>query len=430
MAHGDIRALILIGDGLGDRPVPQLDGRTPLEAQPTPNLDTLAKMGECGLMDPIGVGVPAGSDTAHFAMLGYDPYVYYTGRGPLEALGVGMDVQRGDLGFRCNFATVEVVGDQFVVKDRRAGRITEGTDRLAQALNEGAAEIEGIQFQFQESVAHRGALILRDPEFAESFPADYRYDPARPLLTDSDPHHEGEPTLPIHFHAPATERQAKALAQWVKRSYEILHSHEVNKERSEAGKRPANICLPRGCGVRPELPPFAIQNGASGGLVVEVGLIRGLGRFVGMQVLEATGATGGLDTDHISLASTALSALDSNQIVLCNLKAPDVAGHDGQWDQKMQAIAKLDEMAGMLLDSLYLRNTLLIVTGDHSTPVSVRDHSGDSLPIAFVGHGVRPDSVQTFGERSCAQGNLGRLRGLAIMSILRNLLGIAPKFGA
>jgi len=426
VATAKCRALILIGDGLGDRPVPEFNGLTPLEWQPTPNLDELAARGECGLMDPIAVGVPAGSDTAHFAMLGYDPYRYYTGRGPLEALGVGMDVREGDLGFRCNFSTVAPDAQgRLIVSDRRAGRITEGTARLATALNN-IGPIDGFEFEFRPSVAHRGALVMRNPLLR--VPGDYDED--APPLSDADPHAEAAPVLEVSATAPELRPAAVALNKWVRAGYEMLKDHPINRVRVEQGLNPANVCLPRGCGVRPELPAFAKMHGASGGLVVEVGLVRGLGEFIGMEVVEAPGTTGGYDTDHLSLARTAVATLERNQIVLCNLKAPDVAGHDGKPVEKQQTVTMLDEMAGVLLESLDLDQTVVVVTGDHSTPVSVKDHSGDPLPILIAGHGVRIDEVQAFGERPCSRGNLGRIRGANIMPIITNLLGIAHKFGA
>jgi 2,3-bisphosphoglycerate-independent phosphoglycerate mutase len=417
VARTPYRALILIGDGLGDRPVPEFDGLTPLEAQPTPNLDEIAARAECGLMAPIAVGVPAGSDTAHFAMLGYDPYTYYTGRGPLEALGVGLEVRRGDIGFRCNFSTVKPdAKGRLIVIDRRAGRIKEGTPELTKAINS-IGPIDGIEFIFKESVEHRGALIMRGEGLDDG-------------LTDADAHREGLPVLRVKPKRPEAKRAADALNQWVEKVHEVLQNHPLNKARKRRKLLPANIVLPRGCGHAPHLPPFKQHTHASGGLVVEVGLIKGLGRFLGMNVIDAPGATGGYDTDHLSLANTALQALRKSQIVLCNLKAPDLAGHDGNPEKKRETVAKLDAMAGVLLESLDFDKTALVVTGDHSTPVSVKDHSGDPLPIMVAGHGVRTDGVRQFGERACGQGNLGRIRGANIMPILTNLTGIAEKFGA
>jgi len=419
-----IRALIFIGDGLGDRPVAEFGGLTPLEYQSTPNLDQIAKRGECGLMDPIAPGRRAGSDTAHISILGYDPFVSYTGRGPLEAMGVGMTVQRGDLAFRCNFATVKPRADgTLIVVDRRAGRIAEGTAQLAAAVNEAAARekasrLKGIEFVLKESVEHRAALLMHT-------------EGAQTPCTDVDPHDEGKAIWTSRPEEPgASAESAEALNEWVRLTYEVLKDHPVNQARVAAKKKPANIVLPRGCGVAPHLRPFAEAHGTTGALVVEVALIKGLGRYLEMQIIDAPGATGGYDTDHISLAKTALQALEEAQIVLCNLKCPDLAGHDGLAEKKCETVAKLDECAGVILGAVDLDKTVLVFTGDHSTPVSVRDHSGDPLPLAIAGHGVRSDEVTRYGERPCAHGNLGRVRGHDIMPLVTNLLGIQEKFGA
>ena len=153
-----LKAILVICDGMADRPVPELGGMTPLEAADNPNMNTLALQGECGIMDPIAPGIRAGSDTSHLAILGYDPFTTYTGRGPFEAAGIGMDVKQGDIAFRCNFSTVD---SDMVITDRRAGRIETGTDQLAAAVN--GMKIEDVTCYFKESVAHRGALVLRGP---------------------------------------------------------------------------------------------------------------------------------------------------------------------------------------------------------------------------------------------------------------------------
>src|SRR5690242_13199752 len=206
--------LLLIGDGLGDRPVPELGGQTPLEYARTPTLDALVREGEAGLMDPIAPGVRGGSDTGHLALLGYDPYQYYTGRGPFEAMGIGLPVQRGDISFRCNFATVD---DNWVVLDRRAGRITEATDELARALN--GMQIEDVTCLFKESVAHRAALVLHGPGLGDK-------------VSDVDPHQAGLKILEARAtdaNDPGSEKAARILNEFVRRSYEVLNAHPVNE---------------------------------------------------------------------------------------------------------------------------------------------------------------------------------------------------------
>ena len=414
MSQAQFKALLIIGDGMGDRPVAELGHRTPLEAAHTPTMDRLAREGECGLMDPIAPGIRAGSDTAHLALLGYDPYQVYSGRGPFEALGIGMEVRGGDIALRCNFSTVD---EQWRVIDRRAGRITQGTDQLAAALN--GVEIEGVQCFFKESVAHRGALVLRGEGLS-----------AR--ITDVDPHAEGNPVAecrPLDPHDEAATRTARIVNAFVRLSYERLNDHPVNRERIAQGLPPANIILPRGAGVAPHLEPFPKRYGIRAAAVVETGLIRGIARFVGMDTLSAPGATGGLDSDLRSMGRTLIQALQEYDFVLCNVKAPDLCGHDGNPIQKVEVIERMDAMLRLVLESA--RDDLYIaLTADHSTPCSVRDHSGDPVPLVIWGPDLRGDEVQAFHERASMRGGLGRLRGGDLMPILTQLMGVQEKFGA
>jgi 2,3-bisphosphoglycerate-independent phosphoglycerate mutase len=408
------KAVLLIADGLGDRPIKDLEDRTPLEATEKPELDLLAAQGECGLMDPIAPGVRAGSDTAHLAILGYDPYKYYTGRGPYEAAGIGMDVKKGDVAFRCNFSTVD---DNMVVTDRRAGRITSGTDQLAAVVN--GLVIDGVEVLFKESVAHRGALILRAPNLGAD-------------ITDTDPHHEGAKVLESTALDPndaASAKTAKVVNEFVRRSYELLKDHPVNKERIAQGLRPANVILPRGGGIGPSIESFKDEYGLKAACVAETGLINGVARYVGMEIKEVPGATGGADSNLINMAAEIIEALKDNDFVLCNVKGADVGGHDNNPQVKMDMIAKLDEMVGYLMSNVP-ENTYIVLTADHSTPCAVMDHSGDPVPIVFWGDGVRVDSCEAFDERSVTRGGLGRIRGTDLMKILTQLMGVQEKFGA
>ncbi len=415
------KAVILIGDGLGDRPVAELDGRTPLEAADTPTLDSIAADGECGQMDPIGPGVRAGSDTAHLAILGYDPYRVYTGRGPFEALGIGMEVEHGDVCFRCNFATLEgelkLEGEEFSgakIADRRAGRIASGTAELAAAVN--GMVIEDVTCLVKESVEHRAALILRGPGLG-------------PKVSDVDPHEEGVAPHAARGEDEPSAKAARILNQFVLRSWEKLKDHPVNREREQEGKPPANVVMPRGAGLAPHLTPFAEKYGIAGACVVETGLIAGIGRYLAMTVPEVPGATGGMDTDELALARKIVEMLEGHDFVLCNLKAPDLGGHDGKAQQKMAAAQKLDALARYVLDHAP-GDLHLAVTADHSTPISFGDHTGDTVPLAIHGPNVRPDGVQAFSERAVVGGGLVRVRGRDLMPILTNLMGVQEKFGA
>lgn len=408
------KGILLIADGLGDRPIAELGGKTPLEAANIPNINKFAAEGICGQLDTIGVGIRAGSDTAHISLLGYDPYTYYTGRGPFEAAGIGMDVKKGDIAFRCNFSTVD---DNLVITDRRAGRINSGTQQLAAAVN--GMMIGDIQVLFKESVAHRGALILR----GKNLGAD---------ITDTDPHHEHAGVLTAKAIDPSDEasaRTAHAVNEFVKKSYELLKDHPVNKERIAAGLNPANIILPRGGGVGPHMASFEEKYGIKGACVSETGLINGVAKYVGMTIYETPEATGGYDTDCIAMAKNIVKALEGHDFVLCNVKAADVAGHDNNPQGKIDMLAKIDAMVKYLMENTP-EGTFIAFTADHSTPCALMDHSGDPVAIAIWGEGVRVDDVTKYSERDCAKGGLSRIKGTDILPVMTNLMNVQEKFGA
>ncbi|MHB8994243.1 MAG: 2,3-bisphosphoglycerate-independent phosphoglycerate mutase [Armatimonadota bacterium] len=414
----DCKMIIFIGDGLGDRPVAELGGKTPLEAQDVPNLDFLAANGLSGQLNPVAPGRRVGSDTAHMAILGYNPFEFYKGRGPFEAKGVGLDVLPGDVAFRCNFSTVE--GRKVI--DRRAGRIKGGTEELAAAVNAKAGLIDGVQCLFKESVEHRAALVLRGEGLSER-------------ITEVDPHHEGADypdckPLPEAANDPAALKTAAVINKWVALAYEALKDHPINKQREAEGLPAANIALPRGVGTAANLQPFKEKYGLNGALIVEVDLVRGLGQYLDMDVVDVPEATGGQDTDEIAIAKAVVEALKDHDFVLANIKAPDLGGHDGDAKKKMAAIAKVDNAIGYLLKNLDFEKTVIMVTGDHCTPVSFMDHTGDAIPAVFYGCGVRPDEVETYGERAAMRGGLSDFTGEDIMPLLTNFAGCQEKFGA
>ncbi len=418
------KGILLIADGLGDRPIPCLANRTPLEVATKPNLDLLAAQGECGLMDPIGPGVRAGSDTAHLAILGYDPYTYYTGRGPYEAAGIGMEVLKGDIAFRCNFTTVD---ENMLVIDRRANRISEGTDQLAAALD--GMEIDGVKVFFKESVGHRCALVLRAPGLG-------------PDITDTDPHHDLGNTKPGDDHlrkvwqskatAPndaASAKTADIVNKFVLKSYEILKDHPVNLARIAAGDVPANVALPRGGGIGPDMKSFQEEHGLKAACVAETGLIVGVAKYVGMKIVNVPTATGGADSNVLDMGKAIVKELANCDFVLCNVKGADVGGHDDNVDVKISMIAKLDEMVSYLMGNSP-EGTYIVLTADHSTPCQLMDHSGDPVPIVFWGKDVRTDRCQHFDERSVTAGGVGRIKGIDVVRMMTQLMNVQEKFGA
>jgi len=403
--------LVVICDGLGDRPVKALKGATPLESAVRPNMNHLAGRGVCGIMDIIAPGVRPGSDTAHLALLGLDPYKVYTGRGPFEAMGVGMEVRPGDVAFRCNFSTVN---DKMEVVDRRAGRIKDRTDELARSLDNW--EFEGVKVYFKEGTEHRGVLLLRAAGLS-------------PLVSDPDPHEEGVRPHDCVPKTPEAALTARVVNAFVKRSHQILNEHPVNKERIKAGQKPANIILPRGAGLMPHLPTIKERFGMTSAAIAGVALVKGICRVAGMELIDVKGATGGLDTDMNAKAEAALKALECHDMVLVNIKAADLAGHDGDFRLKANVAKRIDKAMGALRKGLP-SDVHLALTADHSTPCCAKDHTGDPVPLAIYGPNVRSDNVKSFGERACALGGLGRLRGTDLLPVLLDLAGRTQKFGA
>ncbi|MFQ5838886.1 MAG: 2,3-bisphosphoglycerate-independent phosphoglycerate mutase [Thermoplasmata archaeon] len=405
------KVLLIVCDGLGDRPVKQLGDLTPLQAARKDNMDWFASHGTCGLLDLIAPGIRPGSDTAHLALFGYDPFEVYTGRGPFEAAGVGLEVKGGDVALRCNFATVD---DTMKVVDRRAGRIKEGTRELAAAL--AGIEIDGVEIFFKEGTEHRAALLLRGPNL------DSR-------ITDGDPHEVGMAVSEVEATVPEAEKTARVVNEFMRRAAELLAKHPVNLSRKERGLPQANAILPRGAGKFPDIPLVSQKWGLSFGAIAGVALIKGICRSVGMDLLEVKGATGGLDTDVRAKVVAAVKALDEYDVVVVNIKAPDVAAHDGEAREKARAVERIDDSLGLLRTQLK-EDWIVALTADHSTPCVTGDHSADPVPLLVFGDGVRRDGVETFDEIAAAGGALGRLRGKDLMPLLLDLANRSKKFGA
>jgi 2,3-bisphosphoglycerate-independent phosphoglycerate mutase len=416
-----MKAIFIIADGLGGRPTDQ-SGETCLEAAHTPHLDELATRGALGLVDPIAPGVRPGSDTAHLSLLGHNPYEVYTGRGVFECLGIGIDVKPGDVCFRANFATVTPNDGRFIVKDRRADRISSGQAELAKVLNSISLEKSlGVGFEFRPSTQHRGALLLRGDGLS-------RY------VTENDPHEIDKKALdfqPMDGHDDeGARRTAAALNELAKRSYDVLHDHLVNRERERAGKHPANYILARGASDLPHLDSIETVYGVSGAVIAGGALYRGIALACGMEVRDAPGATGGLDTDLRSKAKTALAALETFDYVFIHVKGTDNAGHDKDAKAKTAFIERIDaELIAPLMEGVDWTKTHLAITGDHTTPIDYGDHTAEPVPVLYVGPNVRRDTSTAFGEREAGRGGLGRWSG-KVLPILLNYNNWAPKFGS
>jgi 2,3-bisphosphoglycerate-independent phosphoglycerate mutase len=406
-----MKAVVFIIDGLGDRPNKQ--GNTPLKDAHTPTMDKMAKEGICGIMSAVDIGVGPGSDTAHLALLGYNPYTTYTGRGPFEACGVGVDVKTGDIAFRCNFATVD---DNLTIIDRRAGRI-KNTEELEQVLD--GLKVDGVEVIFKQSGGYRAALVLRGDNLSDK-------------ITEGDPHKEGVPIPEIKplDNSEEAKRTATILNKVIKIAYDKLNSHPVNEERRKNGELPANAILPRGVGMVPNIQPFNEKNDIKGACIAGTGLIKGIAKMVQLDYIDVEGATGTPTTNLKNKADALLNALNTYDFVLINVKGADEASHDGNYELKKEFIEKIDEMLKYILENIDKNEVYITLTGDHSTPIEKKDHSADPIPIVIWGKSVRTDDVETFNEFSTYKGGLCWIKGENIVPILLDLMGKSHKYGA
>lgn len=412
MSEPKKKILLVVMDGMGDRACPDLRGLTPLQYIRTPNLDWFVEHGVAGICDPIAPGTRAGSDTAHLAILGYDARRVYTGRGPFEAIGAGLDLQPGDVAFRCNFASVNSDGE---ILDRRAGRIrSPETDQLAEALD--GMDIEGVECTVRAGTEHRAVLLLRG-------------DGLSPDVTDCDP---GEETQ-LRTCMPLTEEAAftaEVVNRFMEESAEKLRSHTVNRKRMAAGLPPANVLVPRGAGGYPEIQPFPERFGLSATCVAGVNLVKGICKVCGLDVYPLPGVCdGGLRSDLFLKMESALNALEEYDFVLMNIKAADVAGHDGDAKGKSEVVKRIDAAVGLLKNRMP-EDLVVVLTCDHCTPCSLQDHSADPVPIAIYTSGMVWDDAKEFSETGCARGSLGRIRAMDIVPMSLDLANRTSKFGS
>ncbi len=421
--------LYVILDGLGDDPIDALGGRTPLEAARTPYLDHLAAQGRCGYVTTVGEGIAPESDIAVFAILGYDPHEHHTGRGPLEAVGAGLEVREGDLAYRVNFATVESDDGGWTIVDRRVGRdlSSEEAHELADAINSGVT-LDGASFELRATVGHRGALVLRSDE-----------GPLSAEIENSDPAYGREGALGVarasfenkvvtvaplrgHEDDPAARRAAELTNRWLAAAHEVLEASEVNRRRRAAGKLPGNFVLTRDAGDHlPDLVPFRRRFGPDMGCFVEMPVELGIARLTGMGAVEApTGIPE--EQQYEAWAQLALEAIEGYDGLYIHIKGPDVPAHDGDHEAKLANIERIDAIFfGALLDGFDLGRGLVAVTADHSTSCVRKAHTDAPVPLLIAGAGVSPDGVDSFGETATRDGAIGHLMGPQIMPRLVEL---------
>jgi len=385
------KILLIVIDGLGDEPISQLKNQTPLEAAKTPNLDFLAKNGICGLVLPFQFPEKPASDISHLALFGYDPKKYYLGRGPYEATGIGLKLLKGDVALRVNFATVN---ENLKVIDRRAGRI-EKTQNLIKTLSQ--IKINGIKFLIKKSYGHRAVLVLRGKNISWA-------------VTDGDPQKVGERAKKIFPKNKAAKFTAKILNEFLEKAHQILKNHPFNKERERVGLFPANYLLFRGAGEIREIPKFNEKYGLRACCIAGGALYKGIGKILGMDLIKVKGTNGLPNTNLKGKIQAAKRALKNYDFVFLHIKAADSLAEDGNFKAKKEFIEKIDKNLKPILN---LKDTLIIVTADHSTCSLLKRHCLEPIPILIYGNGK--NGVQKFSEKACQKGKFGKLKQLDLM---------------
>lgn len=370
---------------MADEPIEALDGKTPLAYASTPNIDALALQSEIGLVHTIPDGMSPGSDTANLSVLGYDPKIYYSGRSPLEALSIGVDMAADDVAIRCNIITVSDEEDVFEEKtiiDHSSSEIS--TEDAAVLLDAVRKELETDAYHFYVGTSYRHCLIWNKGQVVPLVP----------------PHDVLGQKVGINL------PKDDALREMMKRSYDILKNHPINIARKEAGLNPANCCWFWGAGTKPALDSFTEKTGKTGAMISAVDLLKGIAIGAGMQVIEVEGANGGLHTNYTGKMEAAVKVLteENKDFVYIHVEAPDEMGHQGSYERKIAAIENIDRfIVGPLTEALKRKGVdfRILLLPDHPTPVRLRTHTSDSVPYLLY------DSTKQAGDgvlycESCA----------------------------
>lgn len=406
------KIVFIVFDGLGDRPIPELKGLTPLEAAATPNLDALASLGISGLVHTIERGIRPGSDVAHLSLFGYDPRKYYRGRGVFEATGIGMELQKGDVAFRGNVGTLN---DDGIITDRRAGRI-DNVDFIANAID--GMEIENVKVMAQAGVGHRIAIVLRGPHLSDK-------------VSDTDPHHNNAGFLESHAteDSEAAKKTANILNSLMQLANDLIKDMPENKDREKKGLLPANCLLLRGAGEMSHFPDFKEQYGLSACCIAGGGLYKGIAKILGMEIINVEGATG----KPVSNVANKLKAFQENydkfDFFFIHFKGADSLAEDGNPVAKKEYIEMVDRELKPLVQLVKDQKIVCVVTGDHTTSSRLKAHTADEVPTLITGLDVRVDGVTKFGERPAQSGGLGHMDGRHLMRYLLNLIGNEPLYG-
>ncbi|AKB76450.1 2,3-bisphosphoglycerate-independent phosphoglycerate mutase 1 [Methanosarcina lacustris Z-7289] len=390
---------VLIGDGMADYPIEKLGGRTILQAARTPAMDSIAARGRTGLAQTVPDGFPPGSDVANMSIIGYDPATYYSGRAPLEAASMGVALEADDVAFRCNLITVE----NGMIKDYSAGHIS--SDEAEILIETLAFELKTEKVRFYPGISYRHLIVAGDNLGAE---------------TECTPPHDitGERK---DSYLPGG-KDGEFFSGLIEASTVVLELHPVNLKRVQEGKNPANSIWVWGQGYAPTFKYFQELYGKKGAIISAVDLLKGIGIYAGLDVIEVPGATGYLDTNYEGKASAAIEALKTRDLVFVHVEAPDEAGHEGSIDKKLQAVEDFDSrIVAPILKHAEASDEpfTILVLPDHPTPVSIKTHTRDPIPFAvYRTDKADPDGVETFDEESVKKGFMGLVKASDLIGML------------
>ena len=408
-----MKHIIILGDGMADLPVERLGGKTLLQYAHKPMMDQLAKEGRCGRLVTVPEGFPPGSEVANTAILGYDLNKVYEGRGPLEAASIGYEMADDDFAIRCNIITLE---NDKIITHNGGNLETEDARVLIDYLNETLAKPinakEGCQrVKFITGIQYRHLLVIKggNKHINCAPPHDHPNEPWRDLLV------KPEENAPTEAGRMTPQETADLINEMILKSQELLAKHPFNIERAKRGDRQANSIWPWSGGYRPSMDTLMQQypQVKSGTVISAVDLIRGIGHYAGLKIVEVEGATGLANTNYEGKAQAAIEALEKDDFVFVHVEASDEAGHDGDLELKLKTIEYLDQR---LIAPIYNKVSTwqepvcIAVLPDHLTPVEMRIHVGQPVPFLIWYRGIEPDEVQQYNEVSCVSGAYGLLK--------------------
>lgn len=396
-----MKYVVVLCDGMADYPVPALGGKTPMMVAKKPHIDALAAKAEVGLVRTVAPGLKPGSDVANMSVLGFDPHRFYTGRSPLEAASIGIDMKDSDVSLRTNLVTLSDKCEPFadkVIEDYCADDIS--TEEARQLIEAVQAAFGGGEYDFYTGVSYRHCLIWHGG--------------TTELGNMTPPHDITGKVIGPHL---STAETARPLLEMMEKSFDLLKDHPVNKARVAAGRRPANCIWLWGEGKRPALQPFEALYGIKGGMVSAVDLLKGIANCAGMEVAEVPGATGYIDTDFEGKAKAALDLLTRNDLVYVHFEAPDECGHRNEPENKVKAIEMIDSRVLPILEEglEQYEDYKILLLPDHPTPIVTRTHASDPVPYLLYQKSAPKTGVDTINEETAKATGIYMENGPAMM---------------